>query len=257
MATSQSGQPDESPYPSYKELRRNQLSVNSTDAVNCLFWHFDGVFPAAISVMTTPRTPNSLKPYFQPEAGGSGSGTWHQIARLPITEPKVSSIEISVSDLESWRNSWLEQHKEHPEGEYVTYGDLSDDERPYPSEEGGWESDSDTPYLVRCCGEDRPPNETAKLVVTPSAGNHFVTVQDYVSTVHPWLMSLREDILQAKKVVNYYPQPMPTDFMVIGMVPDNIRIEDKQYWIEGFRPGGRLPRNAHEASIIDRLRRPR
>jgi hypothetical protein len=47
-------------------------------------------------------------------------------------------------------------------------------------EDGGWESDSDTEFLVRCCGEDRPLRKAAKLVVTPSAGNHFVTVQDYV-----------------------------------------------------------------------------
>ena len=184
MATSQSGQTDEPPYPAYKELRRNHLPVKSTDASKRLFWHFDSVFPVAISVMKTPRSPESLEPYFQPEAGGSGSGTWHEISQLPLTEPKVSSVEVSVYELEGWRNSWLEQHREHIEGEYVTYGDLSDDERPYPSEmkeEGGWESDSDTPYLVQCCGEDRPPNETAKLVVTPSEGNHFVTVQDYVS----------------------------------------------------------------------------
>ena len=80
-----------------------------------------------------------------------------------------------------------------------------------------------------------------------------------VLAVHPWLMSLREDILQGRKVVNGYPQSMPTEFMVKSTVPDDIRLDEKQHWIEGFRPGGRLPRNAHEAAIIDRLRlrRPR
>jgi len=79
---------------------------------------------------------------------------------------------------------WLEQHTEHIEGEYVTYGVFSDDERPYPSEmmeDGGWESDSDKEYLVRCCGEDRQPKEAAKLLVAASIGNPFVTVQDYLS----------------------------------------------------------------------------
>lgn len=68
-------------------------------------------------------------------------------------------------------------------------------------------------------------------------------------------MSLREDILQAKKVANWYPALMPTEFVVISSVPDSLFLKDKQYWIEGCRPGGRLPRNAHEAAIIDRLRR--
>lgn len=184
MATSQSSQPDEPPYPSYKELRSNRVVAVFSDAAKRLLWIFPGVFPTSISVMKTPRSPESLEPYWQPDAKGSGSGTWHDISQLPVTEPKISSVEVSVDDLENWRNNWLGQHSEHDQGEYVTYGDLSDDERPYPAEmkeEGGWESDSDTPYLVACCGEDRPSNETARLMVTFSAGNHFVTVQDYVS----------------------------------------------------------------------------
>jgi hypothetical protein len=177
--TSQSGQLDEPPYPSYNELRRNGLPAKSTEDVGRLFWHFDGVFPTTISVMKTPRSPESLEPYCQPEAG-----VWHEISQSPLTEPKVSSVEASVYDLRLWLGAWLEQHREHSGGEYVTYGDLSDDERPYApemKEDGSWEEDSDTPYLVRCCGEDRPDNKTAKIVVTPSEGNHFVTVQDYVS----------------------------------------------------------------------------
>jgi hypothetical protein len=182
MATSQSSQPDEPPYPSYRELRSDSLPVSFSDAAQRLFWPLDGVFPTAISVMKTSRSPDSLEPYFQPDAGGSG--TWHEISQLPLTEPKVSSVKASVSDLDHWEEVWLEQHREHTDAEYVTYGDLSDDDRPYPSEmkeDGGWESDSDTEFLVRCCGEDRPLRKAAKLVVTPSAGNHFVTVQDYVS----------------------------------------------------------------------------
>jgi hypothetical protein len=186
MATSQSSQPDEPHNPSYRELRSDLFPVSFSEAALRLFWPLDGVFPTAISVMKTLRSPDSLEPYFQPDAGGSGSGsgTWHEISQLPLTEPKVSSVEASVSDLDHWEQMWLEQHREHSDAEYVTYGDLSDDDRPYPSEmkeEGGWESDSDTEFLVRCCGEDRPLRKAAKLVITPAAGNHFVTVQNYVS----------------------------------------------------------------------------
>src|ERR1700710_439310 len=132
--------------------------------------------------MKTSRSPDSLEPYFQPDNGGGGRGTWHEISQLPLTKPKVSSAEASVYNLDLWEEVWLEQHREHTDAEYVTYGDLSDDDRPYPSEmkeDGGWESDSDTEFLVRCCGEDRPLKKVAKLVIMPSAGNHFVTVQDY------------------------------------------------------------------------------
>ena len=116
----------------------------------------------------------------------AGGGTWHEISQLPLTKPKVSSVEVSIYDLDHWEETWLEQHREHTSGdaEYVTYGDLSDDDRPYTSEmkeDGGWESDSDTEFLVRCCGEDRSLRKAARLVVKPCAGKGFVTVHDYVS----------------------------------------------------------------------------
>lgn len=80
-------------------------------------------------------------------------------------------------------------HRDHAGGEfdpeYVTYRDLSDEDRPFandPKEDGSWEEDSDTEFLVKCCGEDRPLRKRGiKLVVTHSAGNRFVTVHDYVS----------------------------------------------------------------------------
>jgi hypothetical protein len=187
MATPQSDLPDEPPYPSYIALRSDRLPlIFSPDAAQRLFWPLDGIFPIAISVMKTPRSPDSLEQYFQPDTKGSGNGTWHEISQMPLTKPKVSSVEASVYDLNYWEETWLEHHREHTEGnaEYVTYGDLSDDDRPYPSvmkEEGGWESDSDTEFLVRCCDEDRPLRKAAKLVVKPSEGNHFVTVHDFVS----------------------------------------------------------------------------
>lgn len=185
MATSQSSQPDEPPYLSFRELRSDGVHVILNPVVNRLFWPFDGVFPTLISVMKTPLSPDALEPYFQLDTTGSGGGTWHEISHLPLTEPKVSSVEVSVYDLEYWEENWLNQHREHIDGEYVTYGDLSDDERPYPSEmkeDGDWESDSDKEYLVGCCEEDRPPNggKAAKVVVKP-AGSEFVTVHDYLS----------------------------------------------------------------------------
>jgi len=101
MATSQSSQPDETPYPSYRELRKNRVRVIFSDAIERLVWPLDGVFPTAISVMKTSHSPDSLEPYFQPDARSGGSGTWHKISQWPLSEPKVSSIEASVSVLES------------------------------------------------------------------------------------------------------------------------------------------------------------
>lgn len=191
MATSSqpAGPSDEGPpYRSFKELRADPTTaVVFSPAARRLFWPLDGVFPTALSVMKTPRSADDLEPYFQQTLGGGS--VWHEIAQLPLTEPKVSSVEVSVYDLEQWEFHWVAWHGHH-EGEpanpeYVTYGDLSDEDRPYAAEakeDGSWEEDDDTEFLIRCCGQDRPLGKRGQtLVVTPAAGGDFVTVHDYVS----------------------------------------------------------------------------
>lgn len=178
---------DGPPYHSFKELRNDpNVAVVFSPAAKRLFWPLDGVFPTALSVMKTPHSADYLEPYFQQTPGG---GIWHETAQLPLTDPKVSSVEASVYDLEQWESHWVAWHGHH-EGEpanpeYVTYGDLSDEDRPYakePKEDGSWEEDSDTEFLVRCCGQDRPLRKRGrKLAVTPAAGRDFVTVNDYIS----------------------------------------------------------------------------
>jgi len=92
--------------------------------------------------------------------------------------------------LDQWEYDWVALHGDHQgdhhNSEYVEYGDMSDEDRPYANEakqDGSWEEDSDTEFLIKCCGEDRPLRKGGhKLVVTPSAGNDFVTVHDYVNS---------------------------------------------------------------------------
>lgn len=168
------------PYRSFKKLTGDStVAVVFSSAAKRLFWPLDGVFPTALSVMKTSCSADELEPYFQQTLDG---GILHEIAQLSLTEPKVSSIEASVYDLEQWEFSWVAWH-EHHEGEpadpeYVTYGDLSDEDRPYatePKEDGSREEDSNTEFLVRCCGQDRPLGKRGqKVVVTPAAGSHFV-----------------------------------------------------------------------------------
>ncbi|KAH7348969.1 hypothetical protein BKA65DRAFT_455485 [Rhexocercosporidium sp. MPI-PUGE-AT-0058] len=257
-STSWPPQADEPPYPSFGDLSGNRLPVRFSDATKRLFWPLDGDFPAAISVMKTAKDPDSLEPFFQPDPVG-GSGMWHEISDLPLTEPKVSSVEASVEDLERWSSNWMEHHRGHVAQEIITYGEMSNDDRPYASEmneDGSWDADSDTEYVLGCCGEDRPEDVDAKLVVHPSAGCDFVTIGDYVSAVHPWLMSLREDILFAKIPMASRPPPLPTELMVARGPHHDIK--DREGWIqrtEGARMHG--PITASTARLLDRIRQHR
>lgn len=60
-------------------------------------------------------------------------------------------------------------------------------------------ADEDNVYparvLVECCGTQRPRSKDATLQV--KAVGAFLTVHDYVSQVHPWLMDMRERLLEA------------------------------------------------------------
>ena len=262
------------------ELRGNLLPLVFSSVARRLFWHLDGTFPGAISVMKTERGVNDLEPFFRPGAGGSGGDgeAWHEISQLPMTMPKFSSIEASVNELDQWEYDWVEWHMNHPGGdfhaEYVTYGDLSDEDRPYAQdqkEDGSWEEDSDTEFLIRCCGEDRPLRKSGqRVMITPSAGNHFVTVYDYISSkfqlpqvgdfvlivlpvVHPWLLSLRNDIVKAKAVAPFYAYPVsvPTEWIVVTTGPEH-KIQEKKSWVEGHSPP--CPMDAATLAVVNRIR---
>ncbi|KAF9870785.1 hypothetical protein CkaCkLH20_11684 [Colletotrichum karsti] len=263
MATSSepAGLLDEGPpYRSWKELCDDETArVDFSPAAKRLFWPLDGVFPTALSVMKTPRSPDDLEPFFQQTLEGD---IWHEIAQLPLTEPRVSSIEASVYDMDQWEFDWVAWHGWHEgepaDPEYVTYGDLSDDHRPYATEQkedGSWEEDSDTEFLIRCCGEDRPLGKTGqKLVVRPAEGGHFITVHDYVSAVHPWLMGLRPEILLAKAVAR--PEPYPQSAEMAWMVDKGPKHEvtEKQSWLRAHGGGTPLPVPPGAAASLARIR---
>lgn len=178
------------PYRSFKEIRSNRERVVFVDAVHRLYWTLSGTFPSSISVMTNRR--GGLEPR---EPLSKADGTWHEIASLSITEPKVSSIEVSIDNFRDWEYEWVIRHQEHAGAEFVTYGDLDDETRPYASEQyedGSWESDSDKEFLIRCCGQDRPIRKNElKLLVEPSPGEDYVTIQSYITGISTQEPSLK------------------------------------------------------------------
>jgi hypothetical protein len=188
QAATQQGD-DGPPYPTFTELRiaGERVPVFSA-AFERLIWPIRGEFPSAISVMEgNLDNPGNIEPLFNSE-----TGEWHAIASEPTTTRKVSGLEASLTNLDSWGPKWEREHEEHAdptwEGcRYVTYGDLDNDVRPFaaePEREDGtwsWDEASDTEFLIYCCGQDRPLGKAGlRLEVRPSPGNDFVTIKDYV-----------------------------------------------------------------------------
>ncbi|KAK8128692.1 hypothetical protein PG984_009800 [Apiospora sp. TS-2023a] len=115
--------------------------------------------------------------------------------------------------------------------------DYEGDER---RDESGLDSDEeDYGELLRCCGEDRPTKKW-KLTVTPSsnsAAGGFVTVHDYVSAVHPWLMSLRAEIAKADNVWDGNPPEYYDKIFVEHQVPDCLMTTNEAPYVGVIRAG--------------------
>ncbi len=92
-------------------------------------------------------------------------------------------------------------------------------------------------HLLKCCGISRPRAKAVRLVVQPdpTSGRNFVSIHDYVSAVHPWLMSRRQDILSAKAVVSGDgDDPLPEDakLVVECFDLDSIVITEEAEWVK-------------------------
>ncbi|KAJ4144213.1 hypothetical protein LMH87_003103 [Akanthomyces muscarius] len=185
-------------YAPFEEQRSDGQRVLFSEDFKRLCWPLSGTFPTALSVMKTMR--GALQ---EMEPLQRGNGTWHEIAFLPLTQPKVSSINAYVPMLDEYEGNWVAWHRDHEEAEYVANWNLDDHTRPYGKQEEDCTSETDSfiGYIASCCGQNRPEYKARLTVqVKPAAGKEFVTIHDYLSVVHPWMMSLREDIIQAMTV---------------------------------------------------------
>ncbi|KFZ06949.1 hypothetical protein V501_06908 [Pseudogymnoascus sp. VKM F-4519 (FW-2642)] len=167
--------------------RATQHQQHFTDSASSerIFCTLNGPLSTSIWVLDKRDNPTSIEPYLQLTA--EGTSTWHAISQTPMTKPPVPSILVRVHALEYWEDEWLLCHRGHSEPNWQLTAD---------PQYGMLPGYGERPCLLRCCGTDRPRGKTARLVVKPLKGRDFVSVHDYLTTVHPWLMSFRGDILE-------------------------------------------------------------
>jgi hypothetical protein len=142
----------------------------------------------------------------------------------------VSSITVTVLQLDNWAESWEDVHIHCAERdrEVTTLPD-------------------GTKQLERCCGTDRPgpgPSLTVTAGSSSSSGGGgdsspgFVTIHDYVMAVHPWLLAHEADIrlaigaypkhsLKAEFEIFLYPNVLSTLYLKNTR---EVRGENKERW---------------------------
>lgn len=168
-----------------------------------LYWTLQGPLSTSISVMGEDLDPDAPREaYFRQTLAGT---TWHPVAREPVTEQPVASLTVHEENLADWQDEWWTANQEG----------LDEDVQPAPGAE---------------------PPRLEPLVVTAASNGEFVTVHDFVSAVHPWLMARREQILRAKNVddENYTPDP-GARLLVAADRPEMVIAEDEDEWLGALR----------------------
>ncbi|KAL2066962.1 hypothetical protein VTL71DRAFT_1386 [Oculimacula yallundae] len=195
--------PSDGPHPE-PQLAPAPTLTSISQPANRLYWTLQGPLTTAITIMPEDLNPDAPREaYFRQTLAGT---TWHPISESSISATPVASLEVKENYLMDWRDSWWTGNQEG-------FDDVDEDDEP----------------------EGEPP-EFAPLVVTASNGQ-YVTVHDYVTAVHPWLLEKRDQILKARKVVEddeYEPDGSERLLLQLNQ-PAEISAEDEDEWKESLR----------------------
>ncbi|KAK2012466.1 hypothetical protein LZ32DRAFT_305040 [Colletotrichum eremochloae] len=196
-----------------------------------LYWTLNGPLESSIQVAPSPyyEPGDVMEPYFRPgDADSSLPPSWHPISQESLMDPPVTTITVRVQCIDSWEELWVDLYRDQI--------DTRTDPR-------------------------RPRAQDVQLEV--KASGPFLTVHEYVSAVHPWLMGLRERILDAKGRTRLQPPwPPETKLAVLrfGRGPMNIDKEDMDMWASRHRKPGPpvqlTPAQREEAhrKVIERMK---
>ena len=218
--------------PSFEEQDNPQDRILLSPKTRRIRWTLDGPLETAIAVARDFFFDPDEVP--EPFSSSSGEPAWHSFAHSPLTKPKVSSLKLFIDPLDTWDYFWMEVHENHtdPDELYdpadVLYGPM-----PTVDETKRIESDS---YLLKCCGSKRPWDKgTTGLVVKATSDSGFVTIYDFIVTVHPYLMARRSDIIEAINIdparggKRFGPE---TKLMVGWHRANDISVTDEADWMD-------------------------
>ncbi|KAK1759002.1 hypothetical protein QBC47DRAFT_97382 [Echria macrotheca] len=156
-------------------------NVQISDDALRIHWTLDA--PSLETAFTVVDHGNLLDPRDMPEpyflgSDDQGKPKWHRYAASPFTTKPVASVRPAVDPLDNWEAFWEATHRVHYDPD--------------------WERSKEEPPVQICCGVARPTGKGSEVVVQGTgAPGGFVTVHDFLTTMHAYLMSRREDILEA------------------------------------------------------------
>ncbi|KAI0521919.1 hypothetical protein F5B22DRAFT_594696 [Xylaria bambusicola] len=188
-------------------LRPDQLSTPPpvawiSMAGRRLLWTLQGPLSSSIFVLPEDCNPDGARDLLYRQT--RTEATWHPIAQEPMTQTPVASLTVIEQHLDDWQDEW------------------------YTINQEGFDED------VQPDTGDFPP-EFDPLIVRASSRD-YVTVQDFVSAVHPWLMERREDVQRAMNVADEeYTPPTDVRLLVSATRPEELSVKDEAEWMSALR----------------------
>ncbi|KAK3318797.1 hypothetical protein B0H66DRAFT_558205 [Apodospora peruviana] len=177
-------------------------------------WKAFGDIATAVRVAAHARDPpsDSDEAYCKP----GDEPSLHPMSSSSLTEPPISSITVRLDDLDSREANWAHKHIPHAGNGHDVWQDVDDED----------DETGDGRKLVRCCNEDRPC-APAPLVIQASTDKGYVTIHDYVVSVHALLQSHRDEIVE-QRITTRGDQHGPRDpeLYVDLFTSDRIRLDD-------------------------------
>ncbi|GKT43426.1 uncharacterized protein ColSpa_03607 [Colletotrichum spaethianum] len=143
----------------------NETLLRPSPASRRLLWTLNGPLESAIQVAPDQyyKPGDVMEPYFRLSEVNIAP-SWHPVSRESLMVPQVPAVTVRIECLDDWEQLWVELNR------YCL--DTKNDPQ-------------------------RPRAKDVQLEVTKTAGSEFLTIHEYVSAVHPWLMGMRERLLYA------------------------------------------------------------
>lgn len=273
----------EQPRPLIDEQYNRAEPPNINPQTRRLRWSLNGPLKTAITIGRDYwyDTDEVTEPYYlgpvtngestEDEPRTTTTPSWHPISQLPLTDPKVPSVKLSVEPLDDWDYHWMEKHDRHafPDekiscnwpDEEVFFGPLPGADED-PTLDGGGDE-----HLLVCCSQKRPVGKgvEGKVVVTPTVteeqGGGFVSIHDFISTVHAYLMGRRDEIIEAMNEDlgrvgrPYTPE---TRLMVVWSGPGYVDVMDEAEWMRNRKrrkgSGKKLTDRERNELMLQRMR---
>lgn len=203
------------PFQTWEFYKAERMPAETSLDLMRLRWKAFGDITTAVRIAAHARDPpsNGDEAYCKP----GNPPSLHPMSESSLTEPPISSITVTLDDLDTREEDWVLEHMRDDGSGDDVWENVDDDE----GGDGG-----DGRKLVRCCNEDRP-YAPAPLTIQGSTDKGYVTIRDYVVAVHALLQSHRDEIVQHMITTRGEPHsPGDVELWVNLFTSDRIRLDD-------------------------------